>query len=63
MRFRLTFWLTIGIVLILLDPILAHLSNAGLIKWPKTWDDPKVTHMISRILIGGWNTIPGNRVF
>ena len=52
LRLRSMFWLTIGIVFILLDPILAHLSNAGLIRWPKGWDDPKVTRIVSRILIG-----------
>jgi hypothetical protein len=46
------FWLILGIVFILLDPILAHLSNSGIIKWPSGWDTPATTHIISRVLIG-----------
>ncbi|PWT90173.1 MAG: hypothetical protein C5B54_07640 [Acidobacteria bacterium] len=51
-KIRSTFWLILGIILILLDPVLAHLSNSGLLKWPPTWDMSKMSHVISRILIG-----------
>jgi hypothetical protein len=45
------FWFILGTVLILLDPVLAHLSNANLIKWPVSWEMSKISAIISRTLI------------
>ena len=42
-KIRSTFWLILGIILILLDPVLAHLSNSGLLKWPSAWDMSKMS--------------------
>jgi uncharacterized membrane protein len=53
LKLRSAFWLILGIILILFDPILAHLSNAGLIKWPSDWDMSKISRITSRVLIGG----------
>jgi hypothetical protein len=46
-------WFILGIVFILLDPILAHLSNSNNIKWPAGWNMTETSPIISRILIGG----------
>ena len=47
------FWFILGIVFILLDPVLAHLSNSNNIKWPDGWNMSEISPVISRILIGG----------
>jgi|HubBroStandDraft_6_1064221.scaffolds.fasta_scaffold6731739_1 hypothetical protein len=47
------FWFILGIVFILLDPILAHLSNSNNIQWPAGWNMSEISPVISRILIGG----------
>lgn len=46
-------WYIISIILILLDPLLAHLSNASMVSWPAWVDNPDVTRIVSRLLIGG----------
>jgi hypothetical protein len=46
-------WFSIGIVLILLDPLLAHLSDAGIIKWPASWNMSRISPIISRTVIAG----------
>ena len=46
------FWFILGIVFILLDPVLAHLSNSNNIKWPDGWNMSEISPVISRILIG-----------
>jgi hypothetical protein len=46
------FWLVLGIIFILLDPVLAHLCNANIISWPKSLDTPAITRTISQSLIG-----------
>jgi hypothetical protein len=53
LKIRSKFWFILGIVFILLDPILAHLSNSNIIKWPSAWNMSELSPIISRILIGG----------
>ncbi|GEM_PF-2597826 len=47
------FWFSLGIIFIMLDPLLAHLSNAGVIKWPAEWNMKAISPIISRLTIGG----------
>ncbi len=53
LKTRSKFWFTSGIIFILMDPILAHLSNSNFIKWPSAWNMDEISPVISRILIGG----------